>query len=378
MSKCGAAGRWVVDPTGGRRYVAEGVLGLAQRALDKQNRTAELPPLEAGRWAWEPTAPTCHHRPLVRMTRASLCSSLARLGVGRLMVVGDSISIMAAVSLWNLVDGPTPLGVVAARPGPQQFVTPGCQRTLPCGESGGGPIELRVVRNDRLWPQGGRSARPWLDEYASGRTPTVLVLSSGAHYGTEQAFAADFNLTTAALRELPQQPLSGGRGGAWRDLGRDLLVLRTHLGGHPGCAAARGPLLTPDPAMLNATLYGWGLAPRFNALMRDAVRRGRQQQQQHQHQHQHQHQQQHQQQHVQQQQHHGNGTQHWHLLDVYPMTVLRPDGHLRPPGDCLHYHLPSVVDWWWHLLATLLADAANHRKPSSAPRRQAHASSAAT
>ena len=39
------------------------------------------------------------------------------------------------------------------------------------------------------------------------------------------------------------------------------------------------------------------------------------------------------------------------------MTALRPDGHLRPPHDCLHYQLPSVVDWWHHLLITLLADA---------------------
>jgi hypothetical protein len=41
------------------------------------------------------------------------------------------------------------------------------------------------------------------------------------------------------------------------------------------------------------------------------------------------------------------------LLDVNPMTVLRPDGH-RPPKDCLHYYLPGVVDWWNHLLVTQL------------------------
>ena len=50
------------------------------------------------------------------------------------------------------------------------------------------------------------------------------------------------------------------------------------------------------------------------------------------------------------------------LLDTYTMTALRPDGHLRPPTDCLHYQLPSVVDWWHHLLATLLADA-THKHP---------------
>jgi hypothetical protein len=41
------------------------------------------------------------------------------------------------------------------------------------------------------------------------------------------------------------------------------------------------------------------------------------------------------------------------LLDVSPMTEVRGDGH-RPPGDCLHYNLPGVVDYWNHLLFSSL------------------------
>jgi len=44
-----------------------------------------------------------------------------------------------------------------------------------------------------------------------------------------------------------------------------------------------------------------------------------------------------------------------YLLDVYPMTLLRPDGH-RPPGDCLHYYLPGPPDWWNHLLYNSLLE----------------------
>ena len=113
------------------------------------------------------------------------------------------------------------------------------------------------------------------------------------------------------------------------------------------------PLAGPPPAAANlSTLYNWHLAPRYNALMREAVRGVRLQQL-----------------HAQQQQQqqngtrvNGNATQHWHLLDTYTMTALRPDGHLRPPVDCLHYQLPSVVDWWHHLLMTLLEDAARRRE----------------
>ena len=41
------------------------------------------------------------------------------------------------------------------------------------------------------------------------------------------------------------------------------------------------------------------------------------------------------------------------ILDVAPMTSLRPDGH-RAPGDCLHYFLPSVVDQWVYMFYNLL------------------------
>ncbi|KAL7532933.1 hypothetical protein ACHAXR_008083 [Thalassiosira sp. AJA248-18] len=32
------------------------------------------------------------------------------------------------------------------------------------------------------------------------------------------------------------------------------------------------------------------------------------------------------------------------------MTILRPDGHRRPNGDCLHYLYPGPQDSWNHLL----------------------------
>lgn len=46
------------------------------------------------------------------------------------------------------------------------------------------------------------------------------------------------------------------------------------------------------------------------------------------------------------------------LLDVFPVTILRPDGHRSAPqkcigcptDDCLHYILKGPPDWWNHLL----------------------------
>lgn len=42
------------------------------------------------------------------------------------------------------------------------------------------------------------------------------------------------------------------------------------------------------------------------------------------------------------------------VMDVAPMTSLRPDGHRADRGDCLHYYLPSVVDSWVHVLYNIL------------------------
>ena len=47
----------------------------------------------------------------------------------------------------------------------------------------------------------------------------------------------------------------------------------------------------------------------------------------------------------------------WHLLDVFPMTVLRPDGH-SSSSDCLHYSLRGPPDWWNRLLYSNLLDIA--------------------
>lgn len=47
-------------------------------------------------------------------------------------------------------------------------------------------------------------------------------------------------------------------------------------------------------------------------------------------------------------------------LDVWPLSVTRPDAHLKPAIDCMHYCIPSAPNEWisflWHLM---VIDAAN-------------------
>lgn len=37
------------------------------------------------------------------------------------------------------------------------------------------------------------------------------------------------------------------------------------------------------------------------------------------------------------------------FLDVDTMLSLRPDGHMGPPRDCLHYSIPGPLDVVFHL-----------------------------
>mmetsp|Transcript_15006 Transcript_15006/g.31749 ORF Transcript_15006/g.31749 Transcript_15006/m.31749 type:complete len:257 (-) Transcript_15006:185-955(-) len=54
-----------------------------------------------------------------------------------------------------------------------------------------------------------------------------------------------------------------------------------------------------------------------------------------------------------------------HLLDVFPMTALRRDGHRAIDGDCLHYVNPGPVDWWnrlWMAYLDELSDVLEAQK----------------
>ena len=59
-----------------------------------------------------------------------------------------------------------------------------------------------------------------------------------------------------------------------------------------------------------------------------------------------------------------------YILDVVPMTILRPDGHISGPqkcstcknDDCLHYMLPGPTDWWNHLMYSNLISLTAERR----------------
>lgn len=115
-------------------------------------------------------------------------------------------------------------------------------------------------------------------------------------------------------------------------------MLRTSVPGHPSC---QRPDLIPYGSVLNfdSTRYG-DIVPSYNLGMQAGFN------------------------HILLTQ--ANNKQ-IHILDIFPMTVLRPDGHLSedtradglPHNDCIRYSLPGPIDWWNHLLFSNLKDLAN-------------------
>ena len=91
--------------------------------------------------------------------------------------------------------------------------------------------------------------------------------------------------------------------------------------GHPDCQRALGPysdVLYPH----SNTWYSWGDFPAHNNLWKVAIK--------------------------------DQGDERITYFDTIEMTSVRPDGHARPPGDCLHYCQPGVQDYWNLLLCSFL------------------------
>jgi hypothetical protein len=119
-----------------------------------------------------------------------------------------------------------------------------------------------------------------------------------------------------------------------REDSQDLLIFRTTVPGHFNCSRNDSPY--QDASRFRETLgsdhYDWGLVESYNEYAKEvftAKCRERPEK-----------------------------CRKWLILDVFPMTILRPDGHSNPPVDCLHYLLPGAPDWWNHLLYSNLRDLA--------------------
>ena len=273
-------------------------------------------------WQWLPV----EECPLPLATHHGFCSALQALQIRRIFVVGDSMQYAMFQSLWNLL-APDP----SRRPGDP--IHPSTRRSgknvrsvFQCGSSGKGKyvLAVRFVLNNRLSNCTASAYETgyiaWAREYVNSDAPTLLLASMGSHVHS----VSDFEESMSSFM----------RSVAGSNRTQDVVVFRTTTPGQVNCEQFQQPLGRVRDFQLQAgrsanLSYSWDLHPSFNSIAAAHVRRA------------------------------ARGyktlfTSRIGILDVYPMSVTRPDARRKPPEDCLHYTLPGVPDFWNHLLLVKL------------------------
>ena len=325
-----SVGQWKRAASSSTRWHYRLLEDAGTRRGDVQ-RTAMNPP-DATRYDWVPRGAAT---PLPRFTSASFCAALKARGIRSLMMVGDSITFMQFQSLHALLGDGTvkewPHGRtnLSAFPDHNEEPDSGRWKGYACG---GQALALAFVRNDCLCTGDDASKDPhgeyrtgwgtcnnaiadscfeWIDHAAEY---DVLLLNAGAHFHDRAQYERAMRASVARLE---------------REGLMERVIFRTTPAGHPRCtdaatpfvgdAAAAARFVTQTRAAMEegaVKKFGWTAFRGFNEFASSLFTT-----------------------------HGARG-----VLDVAPMTALRPDGHRAHKSDCLHYYLPGVPDWWNFLL----------------------------
>mmetsp|Transcript_28541 Transcript_28541/g.42178 ORF Transcript_28541/g.42178 Transcript_28541/m.42178 type:complete len:870 (+) Transcript_28541:29-2638(+) len=278
-----------------------------------------------------------------QITQQGVCDLMESLSARRIFIVGDSLNLQLAQSLWmwltNDKFGDSPIA--------RGTFNPNFKAKLLCPVYG--EYILQFIRNDELLENDmpvsideeksncNTYCFKWTEEYKADERRTILIFNAGAHIHEEKQFknAIDRFINTFDSFQRPQ----------------DIVLLRTLIPGHRECGRpglrpfanfeeykADAQAQNPDP---NEGIYAWDKFQSYNDYSiaaldhrRFAVK--------------------------------DTPQALMEVMDVYPMTILRPDGHIsdeyRAPTllniDCLHYTLPGPIDWWSHMFFSHLLDIA--------------------
>jgi len=295
---------------------------------------------------WEATEfPFCGVNNL--MTKENLCQALESLGITQFFIVGDSLQQSQAFSLWKLLLGhETEEDPILIHEAPR----PNLVKDLQCPNS---IIQFSYTRNDQLKENklpvsipdevGNCSmyCYPWTDSYQSHPGKTLLLASVGAHFHDELIFHEAFDEFTRTIDSI-RRP-------------EDIVLFRTTVPGHADCHDEVVPdkkkpfdsWFEYEPTITD--VYSWDKFINYNEYAERVLYERRYLVK-------------------------NSKLKHLmaqiELLDVFPMTVLRSDGHVggeecqgagycaKENRDCLHYNLPGPVDWWNHLMQNNLMDIA--------------------
>lgn len=337
----GQSGHWFQD----MRYAADAQYGTtfyhhsgaAERQFQENrahNKTGGLQFRPSTTYLWrESRYPVCN---FAKTTRERVCSILARSNVRRLFFLGDSLNLQMALSLWMLM-GPE-------RDFPVDDKTH-IRRKVECRPADGEPFDFSIefLRNDELLETSNQVSAsdevknchnycyPWKQGYMESNARTILVVNTGAHLNNRDLFEAAIPRFIRDFDSL--------------DRPNDIVLMRTLVPGHKQCGRpGLKPFQTFEEYLMDVKgqgdrvkdTYNWDVFSSYNDYMAQQLMQRRA----------------------------GPRQARMELLDVFPMTVLRADGHVadefKAPQarrtDCLHYNLPGPIDWWTHLLFNNLSD----------------------
>ncbi len=284
----------------------------------------------------------------------AFCTVLQDLGIGSMLVVGDSISQQMAMSLYLMVEG--------TRPNPERSwdpYNPPFDKGFPdtfslCGGLNPTPTQVTLVRNDLLYvnetyidafmpeyadvgPYGDGGfwewshSKPWTP-FLHARDVDLLILNTGAHIHQEPLYQ---RCTDIVLDYLERHYLTDdddeAKGGNNK---KKRLIFRSTNPGHPACMTYDGPT-APEKEWNydNVAAFSWQDHAAFNNYTQTALAAR------------------------------FPGQVGW--LDSATLTRDRPDGHFGET-DCLHYTCPGPVDAWnvalLHMLETERAFGSDGRR----------------
>lgn len=159
---------------------------------------------------------------------------------------------------------------------------------------------------------------PWHLRYNETKQKTLLILNQGAHFHSEETFSKSMDQFVTLFNSIAHPG--------------DIVVFRATAPGHYDCWNSTLQILPPNMThdkfldLYGTNNYDWNLFDAYNQYAKRKI---------------------------------GDlvPTVTSHYLNIYNMTVLRPDEHVSAK-DCLHYMHPGPIDFWNHLLFTNLADMA--------------------
>jgi len=172
------------------------------------------------------------------------------------------------------------------------------------------------------WQLDYNTTSPQLYENNTDSKRTLLLLNQGAHFHSTQTFKNSFDNFVDKFNTIARPD--------------DIVVFRSTVPGHKDCYSEfEGSMaieeMTHDKFLerFGTDKYDWNLFDEYNRYARDVMVTNL------------------------------TNTVRSLYLNVYNMTVLRPDEHISKT-DCLHYAHPGPIDFWNHLLISNLADLAKN------------------